>query len=109
VRSNCRFRCGNGIKDPGEDCDNGVNDGSYGTCGPTCKFSGYCGDGTRQGPEQCDNGASNVDVKSAYGKNVCSSTCVWAPYCGDGRVTAPEEECDGTSDCGDNCKRIITN
>ena len=35
---------------PGEQCDNGVNDGSYGTCNTDCTFAGYCGDGIEERP-----------------------------------------------------------
>jgi cysteine-rich repeat protein len=39
-------------------CDDGKNDGSYGSCLPGCQgFAGFCGDGTTQpGNEQCDDG-----------------------------------------------------
>ncbi len=56
----CHYTCGNGVKDPGEQCDNGVNNGAYGTCNPNCTLAGYCGDGIKNGPEQCDNGSANV-------------------------------------------------
>lgn len=39
----CRFKCGNGIKDSGEECDNGVNDGSYGTCKHDCSAPNTAG------------------------------------------------------------------
>jgi hypothetical protein len=104
--SHCRFRCGNGIKDSGEACDNGVNNGSYGTCNADCTLPGYCGDGTKNGPEQCDQGTSNVPLATAYGQGLCTTACTWAPFCGDGRVTSPEE-CDSSSDCGPDCKRVV--
>ena len=37
---------------PGEPRDDGVNNGTYGTCTSTCQFAGYCGDGTSNGTEQ---------------------------------------------------------
>jgi hypothetical protein len=51
--------CGDGIKNGPEECDDGVNDNSYGTCAPNCKLAPYCGDGIKNGPEECDHGAGN--------------------------------------------------
>jgi cysteine-rich repeat protein len=41
-----------------EQCDDGVNDGSYGGCSPTCQLGPRCGDGvvTPEGDEDCDDG-----------------------------------------------------
>ncbi len=52
-----------------EQCDDGVNDGSYGKCAKDCQFGPRCGDGIVQSPpEDCDEGAAN-------GTGACSSTC----------------------------------
>lgn len=57
ARSECRPECGDGIVGLGEECDDGVNAGGYGQCGPKCKFDGYCGDGELQKEfENCDDG-----------------------------------------------------
>jgi hypothetical protein len=101
--SQCRIKCGNGYVDAGEQCDDGVNLGTYGTCTNTCTFAGYCGDGTVNGPEQCDLGAGNET--NPYGANKCTKSCTAAPRCGDSRVdSAFGEECDGVSGCDSNCK-----
>jgi fibro-slime domain-containing protein len=51
----CTPRCGDGIVAIGEECDDGVNAGGYGQCGPDCKIDEYCGDGVVQGAyEDCD-------------------------------------------------------
>ncbi len=66
--------CGDGHVDPGEVCDDGVNNGSYGYCNSTCTGLGpRCGDGITNGPEQCDDGnSSNNDYcKSDCTNNVC--------------------------------------
>ncbi len=77
--------CGNGLVDPGEVCDDGLNNnvGSYGSttaervCSPDCEsFGPYCGDSVLQVrfSEQCDNGASN-----GVTGNLCSLQCVPLP------------------------------
>ena len=58
--SDCVPVCGDGVVGIGEQCDDGVNDGGFGECGPGCKLSEYCGDGIRQAPqEDCDDGPAN--------------------------------------------------
>jgi len=58
--SECVPVCGDGVVGIGEQCDDGVNDGGFGECGPGCKLSEYCGDGIRQAPqEDCDDGVAN--------------------------------------------------
>ncbi|ATB28432.1 lipoprotein [Melittangium boletus DSM 14713] len=69
-RSECVANCGNGVVDPGEACDDGVNDGSYNTCARGCVLGPRCGDSivqTQYG-EQCDDG----NTRSNDG---CSAFC----------------------------------
>jgi cysteine-rich repeat protein len=102
------LKCGNGVKDPGEQCDDGVNDGSYGTCNPDCTLAPYCGDGIKSGPEQCDFGTANVSPAKAYGSGICTTACTWAPYCGDGRIQSQfGEQCDGGNACDSKCQTTI--
>ncbi|HEY4103826.1 MAG TPA: DUF4215 domain-containing protein [Polyangiaceae bacterium] len=54
--SDCTAICGDGIVSAGEECDDGVNDGGYGECGPGCKLGAYCGDGILEPGEDCDDG-----------------------------------------------------
>ena len=54
--SDCTPICGDGIVAAGEQCDDGVNDGGYGECGPGCVLGAYCGDGIVQPGEDCDDG-----------------------------------------------------
>ncbi len=69
ARPSGRPVCGNGTIDPGEECDDGILDGSYGGCTAQCALAPHCGDGIINGPEQCDNGADN-------GRDgLCSFTC----------------------------------
>ena len=57
--SECTPKCGDGIVVLGEECDDGVNAGAYGQCGPDCKLSTYCGDGIVQPSEDCDDGVND--------------------------------------------------
>ncbi|MFH0901280.1 MAG: dockerin type I domain-containing protein [Pseudomonadota bacterium] len=64
--------CGNGQVDPPlEECDDGINDGSYGHCLPDCSAMGaHCGDGTvNDDNESCDDGTRN----GVFG--YCSESC----------------------------------
>jgi fibro-slime domain-containing protein len=107
--STCRKpqTCGNAVVESPEQCDDGVNDGSYGGCAPSCIWAPHCGDGVKNGPEECDDGTND----GTYGG--CTSTCKLASHCGDGHTDAPYEECDngannGTDDiCSTACKKII--
>lgn len=125
--------CGNGILEPGEQCD-GTNFGSitceiFGyppgelTCSSSCRIDisqcipkpTVCGDGTIQSPnddgqvEQCDDG-NLVDGDG------CSSTCTdeGTTYCSDGTIQTPNDNgetefCDdGNVLDGDGCSTTCT-
>lgn len=52
-------KCGDGIVQTGEQCDDGVLNGTYGHCETSCMkpaTAGHCGDGITQGSESCDFG-----------------------------------------------------
>ncbi len=101
--------CGDGIVQASEDCDDGVNDGSYGGCAYDCRYGPRCGDGVLQGNEACDLGAANQN--GLYGG--CSANCQIGPHCGDGVLQeGTTEECDDGNDSNDDecttyCKRQI--
>ncbi len=92
--STCAPICGDGIIEGSEVCDDGVNNGMYGSCSADCSVrEPYCGDDLQNGPEQCDDG-NNI---ATYGGTMaeCAPGCVIAPYCGDATVQAPYgEQCD---------------
>ncbi len=112
------FDCGNGVTDPGETCDDGSLNGTYGHCGEACDLTGafYCGDGSVAGTEECDCGADaslmasgswssihancqepNGQYASDYNRS-CSFDCTFpGPSCGDGEVNGGEE-CDGDNE-----------
>lgn len=81
--------CGDRNLDPGEICDDGINDGSYGGCLSDCSAPGpFCGDGAVNGPEVCDDEMND----GSYGG--CTAACLFASYCGDGLLDPVEEACD---------------
>jgi cysteine-rich repeat protein len=102
-RTACRVaRCGDGILDSGEECDDG-NTNSCDGCSSRCEseVGATCGDGVRLAAcgEECDAGVAN----SATIPDACRPDCR-LPTCGDGVLDAGEE-CDdsNTHDC-DGCR-----
>jgi cysteine-rich repeat protein len=82
-------RCGDGVLDPGETCDDG-NANDCDACTSACTPVTGCGDGVVCGTEACDDGGG----ASCDG---CSATCTVevGAACGDGIVNATcGEECD---------------
>jgi fibro-slime domain-containing protein len=67
AKSSCQSHCGDGVVTLDEACDDGVNDGSYGTCNADCSRAGFCGDGhVDKAHESCDDGNyKNLDGCSA--------------------------------------------
>lgn len=67
AKSTCKSECGDGVVTLDEACDDGVNDGSYGTCNEDCSRAGFCGDGhVDSDHESCDDGNyKNLDGCSA--------------------------------------------
>jgi len=90
--------CGDGILDPGEECDDG-NDIETDDCTNACT-SADCGDGIIQGGEECDDGN---DVETDDCTNACKNPAV----CGDGVVQEGEECDDGNGDETDACIACI--
>ena len=100
--SQCSSVCGDGITASDEVCDDGKNDGTYGSCVPGCKgFGPRCGDGIVQaGYETCDDGIN----KGGY--DSCTPTCTVGPHCGDGHIDPGHETCDdGNTDPTDGCDK----
>ncbi len=109
--STCKIeRCGDNIKQTGEECDLGIlngvlcnplYEGSCTYCSGTCEritlFGGYCGDGIKQSSEECDDqNTNNLDY--------CRNNCI-LPYCGDG-IKDKNEYCDdGNQINGDGCSK----
>ncbi|MBI2377065.1 MAG: Ig-like domain-containing protein [Deltaproteobacteria bacterium] len=94
--------CGNGIVEPGEECDEGPANG-----GPVCNLdctlvpAPVCGNGVVEAGEGCDDGNS-IDT------DACLNSCVVAS-CGDGFTQVGVEECDeGAANGGPDCNLDCT-
>ena len=115
--------CGDGVVSNGEQCDEGVLNGTgYPHCTSTCTLA-FCGDGVLQSPQEaCDDGALNGSTGDKCNKSCqpscgdgiveapetcdngaanntglygqCTASCTKGPFCGDGIVENPPETCD---------------
>jgi hypothetical protein len=98
-----------------EVCDDGENDGEYGSCLPDCSGRGpHCGDAQVQGAsgEACDDGR-NMTIRATGVAGECAPGCVLPSRCGDNVLDPSYEACDngaansdeayGTSACKANC------
>jgi len=89
--------CGDGILQPGEQCDGASDAACPGQCGGggPCLCPGVCGDGFVQAGEQCD------DAGTVSG-DCCSATCQFEALgssCSDGDSCNGLEACDGAGVC----------
>ena len=87
-------RCGDGVQQAGEICDDGDANGQYAACNDACNVN-ICGDGVRGPAEQCDDGDADEN-------NSCTSKCA-PPRCGDGIVHMGEMCDDANTDETDTC------
>ena len=101
IQSTCESVCGDGVVASNETCDDGVNNGMYGSCKADCTRGPRCGDGIRQSPEEaCDDGV-NLTIYSTTGEAGCAPGCVLGAWCGDGIVNGVfGEECDNGVNTG---------
>ncbi|MEO0812079.1 MAG: DUF4215 domain-containing protein, partial [Myxococcota bacterium] len=96
-RSDCQpARCGDGVSDVLELCDDG-NTVSGDGCRSDCGKEERCGDLTVDEGEGCDDG-------NTVGGDGCSSDCAKIERCGDGIVDLGEVCDDGNTLSGDGCR-----
>ena len=94
-------RCGNGIVDAGEQCDDG-NTANGDGCSALCTIeipNPVCGNNIVEPPETCDDG-------NTINGDGCSSVCRTeggGPVCGNGILEAGEQCDDGNQVSGDGC------
>jgi fibro-slime domain-containing protein len=115
VRTNCEDRCGDGIVNGSEVCDDGPKnaDNTYGGCTTKCTVGPFCGDAKTdtQFGEECDDGVNQAQYGQSKGG--CGPGCRTIPYCGDGKVDSIfDEACDdgdknGKGTCTTECGFII--
>ena len=96
-------RCGDGVVDSGESCDDGAANGlEADACRPDCTLP-VCGDGVVDSDESCDDGSGN-----GWDADACRPDCT-LPVCGDGVVDSDEVCDDGAQSAarrgglGDSC------
>jgi hypothetical protein len=91
----CLAVCGNGVVEPGEQCDRPYTGPDGLQCDPSCRLL-TCGNGMLDPGEQCDPPQSGV----------CNMSCQTA-FCGNG-VVDPGETCDppGGNVCSPTCQSL---
>ncbi len=90
--------CGDGVVDPGEECDDGPQNDDLAAdhCRTHCRRA-FCGDWVIDADEACDDGSQNGGPFSE-----CRIDCT-PKSCGDGEVFGDEACDDGNNDDGDGC------
>jgi len=90
--------CGNGVLNPGEQCDDGNRDDHDG-CSARCQIEAFCGNAVVEPGEECDDG-NFIDGDG------CTSQCETEVGCGNGRLEVGEECDDDNLIDGDGCDAL---
>lgn len=99
----CISRCGDGLLQPGEECDDSNRVAGDG-CDPNCQIEAVCGNGSVEKGEECD-------TQGAVDGGCCVDCQIIVPSCGNGIVECGEL-CDegannGSGSCDKQCKPIV--
>ena len=97
--------CGDGVLDPGEQCDDGPANADEAACSWSCERA-FCGDDRVQtGVEACDDGINDG------GYNGCLADCsARGPHCGDDIIQPEFEACEASTlgpFCNFFCEAVI--
>ncbi|MDY0004136.1 MAG: DUF4215 domain-containing protein [Polyangia bacterium] len=90
--------CGNGVIDPGEQCDDG-NTLDHDGCSSKCVVESFCGNGVVEVDEECDDG-NYVEGDG------CNAQCQVETGCGNGILEIGEECDDDNLTDGDGCSAL---
>ncbi|MFH2006646.1 MAG: DUF4215 domain-containing protein [bacterium] len=96
--NNNQTACGNGLLNPGEQCDDG-NTRDHDGCSSSCQVEGFCGNAVVEPGEECDDG----NYRAGDG---CDPSCNTEQGCGDGRLQVGEECDDDNLFDGDGCSAL---
>ena len=97
--------CGNGVLDPGEDCDDGNTMDGDG-CSAVCLFEcAECFDtfGLQCTGQLCSASVPCPPFNVICSAELCPAACPCCPVCGDGMCEGDETVCNCDSDCLDGC------
>jgi cysteine-rich repeat protein len=121
--------CGNGIQDPGEECETGspvvdptpdsLDAGPFWSwqdeyCNSECRKILYCGDEVTSPGEECDEGPltdcegledeeEKDECEAQVAARTCTEECTFVASCGDGHLDTGEECDDRNQTAGDGC------
>jgi len=109
----CLPVCGNGVLEPGEQCDDGNTTKGDG-CSATCQVESFCGNGLcetgedpltcpQDCPGVCGNGVlepgEQCDDANTKNGDGCSATCQVESFCGNGLCESGENALNCPQDC----------
>lgn len=96
--------CGNGVIEPPEQCDDGINNGPPpAVCNTNCEYNPNCGDGIVTPPEECDGGWVCMYDAGSYIEELVDCTSDPLNCIGVGNETCAQWNGHIVSTCDENC------